>query len=329
MAKSAKNYRVGSLHWRRGIQHLDEVLDLSTNNDTLVFPGRIYEINKQMPLHKSLSLQGKNGSILLISSRKNQKKSFYRPGFMIPGEQIITYKNLTIEIEPDTYGIDLPSTFQGAVALDNVTIRQKKRILYRDNHVFSPAIKAKGKGTLVINNSMLDFITIDAPEMTIQIKQSHIGSFDQQSLIRAGKIEIINSEINNTVVSSNKARLADITTYGGLGLQGKIRAVRTGLLPLNAPQPNQYPKALTYIVVLPKSRISIEDVLSEVPDGPPYYRHFDIRESQVKITGAIGLSDQLLSSISTRSTVQSDGDRWIKDPTQKQLQKELRPLNIT
>jgi len=326
MAQKPQTYRVGSLHWKRGFQDLPTLLDYSSDGDILSFPSRISTVQTHMPLHQSLTLKGKKRSVILMNSPGSHSRSFQQPGFMIPSTQQVKFENLTITLEPETYGIDLPSSFDGRLILNHVTMNHERRVLYQDNRPGFPAIRSKGKGMLFINKSTVDYVDIDAPNMAVKVNQSQIGTFTQQSVIRAKTIEISQSHMDNTLLSSNKIKIADNSTHGGLGLKGRAQVLRTSFLPLNAPKPELYPLALTYLLILSGSQINMIDVLSEIPDTPPYYRHFDIRDSQVKIEGTGGLAPQALSSVSADSTVRSHGDQWLHDPTAAQLQSEIDQL---
>lgn len=319
-------YKPGTLHWRKGYQSMEKILPLTENGDKIIFPSRLFEINEQLPVHNSITLSGSKSTILHIPNN-GQQEGFNQQGFYIPGNETVTMQQLIIEVDPEVYAIDVPESFSGTLILDQIETRYRKRVLYTDNRPVYPSIRIRGKGTLKIRRSILDYVMIDAPDMTIQIEQSTIGSFEHSSLIRAKEVNTTDTVINNCQIDATNGSITDLKTQGGIALQGQFQITRTQLFPLEAARPEHYPQALTYMIVLPGSKVSIKDILSKEATKPPYYRHFDIRQSEVSITGSEGLKNQLLANVLYKSIVHVKGGRWIKDPSPADLQLETHKLH--
>lgn len=319
-------HKVGSLHWRRGYQDLTKVLNAAEEGDSILFPSRKYTLNERAQFHKDMQLEGQNETLIMIPNVMDPTNNKKEQGFLFGSDATIQMSDMLIDIEPETNGIVIDQSFTGHLLLDNIQTRHTKRILYKDDRPAYPSIKARGKGTLTIKNANIDYMVIDAPEMTLIIEESTIGTFDTSSLISVQEMTTLDTTINNAHLMAKKGTHNRLKTNGGIALSGAHGMANTQLIPLNAIRPERYPEALTYIIVQPHSKIYIDTISSSEATKPPYYRHFDIRQSQMIMEKTSGLTTQLLSNVSTNSQIKSTGMTWLEDPDTDEKNKERHKL---
>lgn len=320
-------HRPGKWNIRKGKQTFDTISTNIKDNDIIRFGGGIYQLNDYVNITNDITIDGTKGAIVLLPSFADKdRKGFNRDGFHFGGNNDITLRNIIFELEPETTAVNITKSYKGNLTIDNINTRHKRSLLYKDIRKDHPSIKVYGRGKLIITNSNLEFIEIDAPNMDIHIKKSKIGNYRNSSLLKGRNIIVSDTELNNVFVSAKAGNLSDINTKGGLVLEGEHSLYRTELNVIDAPQPERFPPAMTHMISMPGSKIYIEDILSHKPTKPPYYRHFDFRGSKVSIKGTEGLSEQLLKNIVINSKVRVKGGKWIKDPTKDDYLKEERYL---
>lgn len=325
MAKKqiGKTYRVGAWKLKTGKQTVDKINKTIEDGDTLQFPSGVYDLRQSLVVTNSIRIEGKPNSIVKIPNAKttDQKQSLH-----ITSRKDVILDTLIFEIEPETNGINVAKTFQGTLTLNRIKTKHKRQILYQDTRKLYPSIRVSGSGTLIIRRCNLDIVAIDAPNMSVIVEQSTIGSFENSSLIRAKSISMIDSTVDNCQMTTPNAEITNLKTRGGLALLGKFELTCTELLNLTVGRPENYPKALTHIIGLPGSTVKINEISSSNASSPPYYRNFEFKGCTVYMNDTDNLSDQLLNNILVNSKVHTNSGKWLTDPTPAQLLKEQNKL---
>lgn len=326
MVDKEKNvkHRPGKINLRGKPSSMEDILAIAKDNEIIQFKKSTYPIVDQYIIQKELTFtHGKrNQQQVLIDTRIKRDKPFNESGFLLAGHKPVLFTQFNIKLGQEMIAIDTQKDYSGDITFNQVDLRYQRQYFTKAVPTYYPAIRIYGKGKVIINQSYLESIYIDAPDRDVIIDHSQLGNFYTASYIKAKSITIQTSTINNTQLETANGKFFQLTTNGGLGLNGHFKGQETYLHPIPYQSMTNLPEIMTYIVTSPHTVLDIDKISSEEKTDKPFYRHFQFNQSKIRISNGQLLKPQVLKNIINHSKFYGDkdilGDQLI-DPTNEDI----------
>lgn len=241
----------------------------TNNKDTIYLHKGNHVLKESLLIDKDIAIKGHAQTRLItLKEAKN--------GLLLNSHNQLRLERLNLFRQEEAVSLYVQDTFKGSLRLSQVTSDWEYHFGTTDNRYF-PALYIEGRGTLEIKNSTIDQLYIHAPEMTVLIQNSTIGTLARPSKILAQTVDIYDTTLNHIHFQS-PATLKRIRCHGGL-----INESDTTVNGLELVPSNKDIDQIAYVTSL-KGRVRLNEV--ECHQAWDNYLVFSIQNSELEIRKA-------------------------------------------
>lgn len=196
---------------KNAIKSLHQAIEVANDLDTIEIPSGSTNVSPSLRPDKNLTLKGNLRKSKIIS-RENEA------GIVLSHHNSLNIENIEISREPNSIGIQVHSSYKGYLKIRYVTMNENKQLIqfdsFEENNL--PSLIVEGQGVLEIDFSNIDYLRIDAPNMDVIVRNSHFGSFNTPSVIRAKTVKMYDTHLIETQIESleEDAHMERVTING-------------------------------------------------------------------------------------------------------------------